>query len=91
MNFNEFAFILSSIHFYLVLFRCASHNVYVSSANGDLPSTSTSLSKNINGRMNNALMINCQTAGVYQWRVDCVEEESGDVKEGDVWKFTVSP
>ena len=40
--------------------------------------------------MNNALMINGQTAGVYQWKVDCVEEESGDIKEGDVWKFTVS-
>jgi len=72
-------------------FRCSSHNVYVSSADGDLPSTSTSLSQNANGRMNNALMINGINAGEYQWRVDCVDEESGDVMEGDLWKFTVQP
>ena len=41
--------------------------------------------------MNNALMINGDDAGDYLWRVDCVEEDTGDVKKGDVWKFTVNP
>ena len=76
--------------FILPFCRCGSHNVRVSSAKGKLPKTTFSvLSKNANERMDNVVMISGYDKGKYVWRVDCVEEGTGKVKKGDVWKFTV--
>ena len=40
--------------------------------------------------MNNAVMVNGNTDGIYLWRVDCVEKDTGSMKEGKTWKFTVN-
>ena len=70
--------------------RCESNKVYVSTANGDLPTTPTkTLHKNANGRPDNVVIINGNNAGVYSWKVDCIEEEAGNIRVGDIWTFTV--
>ena len=72
------------------LCRCESNKVYVSAAGGDIPDVPTkTLGDNANGRPDNMVKIDVVNAGIYKWRVDCVEEETGDIREGDVWTFTV--
>ena len=64
--------------------------MYVSTANGALPQTPTkTLSDNENGRPDNVVMINGANDGVYRWKVDCIEEGTGNIREGNVWTFTV--
>ena len=40
--------------------------------------------------MNNAVMFNGNTDGIYLWRVDCVVKRPESIKEGKTWKFTVN-
>jgi len=71
-------------------FRCASNKIYVSAANGIVPTTpAKTLAINANGRPDNVVKVNAVNDGVYRWRVDCIDEESGAVREGDVWTFKV--
>ena len=64
--------------------------MYVSATNGIVPTTPTkTLAINSNGRPDNVVKVNAVNDGVYRWRVDCIEEETGDVREGDVWTFKV--
>ena len=72
-------------------FRCRSHLVYVSSPNKGLqenPKT-MELSKDVNGEHNNVVMINENEEGIYRWRVDCEDEETGKIRRGNVWMFTI--
>ena len=74
-----------------LLHRCDYHNVYVSVADGDMPTELTEkLGYNSNGRPNNVVMISGNDDGVYTWRVDCIEEDTGNVRKGDIWTFTVN-
>ena len=71
-------------------FRCSSHNVYVSSANQGVPKTPTkTLSKDADGEHNNVVMVNTTIEGKYRWRVDCKDEETGKIRRGNVWMFTI--
>ena len=75
--------------------RCKSHNVYVSSADDDLPATpKITLSKDKNGEHNNVVMMNengdeDNEDGVYYWMVDCIDEATEMIRAGDVWKFEI--
>merc|ERR1712018_755744 len=71
-------------------FRCESNKIYVSSADGDIPDIPTkTLSNNANGRPDNVVKIDVVNDGIYSWRVDCVEEDTGDIRKGDIWTFAV--
>jgi len=72
-------------------FRCSSHDVYVSSTNNQtLPETPRkTLSKDADGEHNNVVMINATDEGKYRWRVDCKDEETGKIRRGKVWMFTI--
>ena len=72
------------------IIRCESHNVYLSSPDGELPSIPTAvLSQNKNGQQTNVVVVNAENGGDYLWRVDCVEKDTQMVRIGDVWTFTV--
>ena len=74
-----------------LLLRCQSNKIYVSTANGELPLTPTkTLGNNSNGRPDNVIMISGNDDGVYTWRVDCIEEYTGNVRKGNNWTFTVN-
>ena len=76
--------------FSFIVTRCESHNVYVSSSDGELPQIPTSLlSKIESGLQSNVVVVNEGEEGTYQWRVDCVEEDTGNVRIGEVWAFTI--
>ena len=64
--------------------------MYVSTANGGLPPNPTKkLSNDANGRSNNVITFSGKRKGVFQWRVDCIEEGTGKIRKGDVWTFTI--
>ena len=92
MNF-VFFWSLVSIHtnqIHLWFLRCASNKVYISTTDGDIPQSPTkTLAINANGRPDNVVRVDAVNDGSYSWRVDCIEEGTGDVREGDVWTFTV--
>jgi hypothetical protein len=74
----------------IIFNRCETNKVYVSTANGALPQTPTkTLNDNANGRPDNVVLINGTNDGVYRWKVDCIEEETGKIREGDIWTFIV--
>ena len=77
-------------NFFFIITRCESHNVYVSSSDGELPQSPTSvLSKNESGLQNNVVVVNAGEEGTFHWRVDCVEEDTGNVRSGEAWAFTI--
>ena len=73
-----------------IFVRCASNQIYVSTTNGEVPTTPTkTLAINANGRPDNVVKIDAVNDGQYKWRVDCIEEDTGDLRKGDEWTFNI--